>query len=77
LRSSWTRPAIFSWLQRRGNVDDAEMHRVFNCGIGMVIVVAAEHADRAIKLLEEQGERAMRIGSIVPLPAGERPTVVV
>ncbi len=76
-RSSWTRPAIFSWLQRRGNVADDEMHRVFNCGIGMALVVAPEHADRAIKVLADAGETAQRIGSIVALPAGERPTVVV
>ncbi|MFO1303484.1 MAG: phosphoribosylformylglycinamidine cyclo-ligase [Burkholderiales bacterium] len=76
-RSSWTRPAIFSWLQRRGNVADDEMHRVFNCGIGMALVVAPEHADRAIRALADAGETAQRIGTIVPLPAGERPTVVV
>jgi phosphoribosylformylglycinamidine cyclo-ligase len=77
VRSSWTRPQIFSWLQRHGNVADDEMHRVFNCGIGMVLVVAPELADRAIELLADAGEHALRIGSIVPLPEGERPTVVV
>ena len=76
-RSSWTRPAVFSWLQRRGNVADDEMHRVFNCGIGMALVVAPEHADRAIKVLADGGETAHRIGAIAPLPAGEPPTVVV
>jgi phosphoribosylformylglycinamidine cyclo-ligase len=76
-RSSWTRPAIFDWLQRHGNVADEEMHRVFNCGIGMAIVVAAEHADRAIRILDEAGERAQRIGGIVPRPADAPPTVVV
>jgi phosphoribosylformylglycinamidine cyclo-ligase len=76
-RASWTRPAIFSWLQRHGSVADDEMHRVFNCGIGMALVVAAEHVDRAIKVLADAGEDALRIGTIVPLPAGERPTVVV
>ena len=76
-RSSWTRPAVFSWLQRRGNVADDEMHRVFNCGIGMALVVAPEHADRAIKVLADAGETAHRIGAIAPLPAGEPPTVVV
>ncbi|MFO1414421.1 MAG: phosphoribosylformylglycinamidine cyclo-ligase [Burkholderiales bacterium] len=76
-RASWQRPAIFDWLQRHGNVADAEMHRVFNCGIGMAIVVAAEHADRALRILDEQGERAQRIGTVVAQPAGEPPTVVV
>ena len=76
-RTAWTRPAIFDWLQRHGNVADDEMHRVFNCGIGMAVVVAAEHADRALQLLDGAGERATRIGTIVAQPAGEPATVVV
>ena len=76
-RSTWDRPAIFDWLQRHGNVADNEMHRVFNCGIGMVVVVAAQHADRALKLLDGAGEHARRIGNIVAQPAGEAATVVV
>src|SRR5881396_80449 len=47
-RARWPRPAIFDWLQQAGNVDDAEMHRVFNCGIGMIVVVAADDADQAM-----------------------------
>jgi len=76
-RSTWERPAIFDWLQRHGNVADNEMHRVFNCGVGMVVVVAAQHADRALKLLDGAGEHARRIGNIVAQPAGEPATVVV
>jgi len=76
-RDAWTQPAIFAWLQRHGNVADAEMHRVFNCGIGMAVVVAAEHADRALHFLAAAGERATRIGAIVPQPAGEPAAVVV
>jgi phosphoribosylformylglycinamidine cyclo-ligase len=76
-REAWTRPAIFGWLQSHGNVADAEMHRVFNCGIGMAVVVAAEHAERAVRLLDAAGERVTRIGSIVAQPAGEPATVVV
>jgi phosphoribosylformylglycinamidine cyclo-ligase len=75
-RSAWTRPPIFSWLQRHGHVADDEMHRVFNCGIGMAIVVAAEHAERAIRSLSASGEHVSRIGTIVAQPAGEPPTVV-
>ena len=52
------------------------MHRVFNCGIGMAIVVAAEHAERALKVLDAAGERAQRIGTVVAQPAGEPATVV-
>jgi phosphoribosylformylglycinamidine cyclo-ligase len=77
MRDTWTRPAIFDWLQRHGNVADAEMHRVFNCGIGMAVVVAAGHADRALKHLAAAGERASPIGEIVAQPAGEPATVVV
>jgi phosphoribosylformylglycinamidine cyclo-ligase len=76
-RDAWKRPPIFDWLQRHGNVADAEMHRVFNCGIGMAVVVAAGHADRALQFLAAAGERATRIGEIVAQPAGAPATVVV
>jgi len=76
-RSSWTRPPIFDWLQRHGNVADTEMHRVFNCGIGMVVIVAPAHADRALRMLGSAGIEATRIGAIASLPAGEPATVVV
>ena len=64
-RARWTRPAIFDWLQREGRVTDAEMHRVFNCGIGMVVVVAPDDAKRALGVLEDAGEHAQAIGTIV------------
>ncbi len=75
-RDAWTPPAIFGWLQQNGNVADAEMHRVFNCGIGMAIVVAADHAERAARFLDAAGERVTRIGTIVAQPAGVPATVV-
>ncbi|CAM3303125.1 phosphoribosylformylglycinamidine cyclo-ligase [Halomonas lysinitropha] len=62
--SSWTRPAVFDWLQTQGNVDEQEMHRVLNCGIGMVIVVPAEKADQARAHLQALGETVYRIGEI-------------
>jgi phosphoribosylformylglycinamidine cyclo-ligase len=74
---TWQRPAIFDWLQRQGNVADAEMHRVFNCGIGMAIVVAAKDATRAVAALNDAGERAMRIGTIVARPADAPAAVIV
>jgi len=76
-RAQWPRPAIFDWLQREGNVADLEMHRVFNCGIGMAVVVAAGEAERACVELEAAGERAYRIGTIAPRPAGEPAAVIV
>jgi phosphoribosylformylglycinamidine cyclo-ligase len=75
-RDAWRRPPIFDWLQRHGNVADAEMHRVFNCGIGMAVVVAAADAERALRSLAAAGEHATRIGAIVAQPAGEPATVV-
>ncbi|WP_438970045.1 phosphoribosylformylglycinamidine cyclo-ligase [Methylophaga sp.] len=62
--SSWQRPAVFDWLQEQGNVEDTEMYRTFNNGIGMVIVVAEDDADKAIALLNEAGESASLIGYI-------------
>ncbi len=64
-RDAWRMPALFDWLQQQGGVADAEMHRVFNCGIGMVIVVDAAQADAVAATLREQGETVDRIGEIV------------
>ena len=76
-KTRWPRPAIFDWLQRAGNVADAEMHRVFNCGIGMVVAVAAADAGRAKAVLAEAGETVYEIGAVVPRAAGAPGTVVV
>ncbi len=76
-KSAWPRPPLFDWLQREGGVADAEMHRVFNCGIGMVIVVSADLADKAIAQLREAGEQAWRIGAIRARQDGEAQTLVV
>ena len=64
-RAAWPMPPLFQWLKERGNVADAEMYRVFNCGIGMVVVVKAPDAGRALKALKAAGETAWRIGGIV------------
>ncbi|MBX3664283.1 MAG: phosphoribosylformylglycinamidine cyclo-ligase [Burkholderiales bacterium] len=76
-RDAWPLPPLFRWLQERGNVADDEMHRVFNCGIGMVVVVAEKDAARARKLLEKSGEKVWRIGSVRRRRRGEAQTVVV
>ena len=75
-RSAWPLPALFAWLRKEGNVEDAEMFRVFNCGIGMVLVVSAQDADAAIALLAENGERVWRIGVIDERRGGEPQTVI-
>ncbi len=63
-RSNWTRPALFDWLQEHGGVSDAEMHRVFNCGIGMAMFVAPHHADQVASTLRDHGETVFEIGSL-------------
>jgi phosphoribosylformylglycinamidine cyclo-ligase len=63
-RAAWPRPALFQWLQREGNVADEEMVRVFNCGIGMVAVVAPADAPRAARELRAAGETVYEIGTI-------------
>ncbi|ARP80499.1 phosphoribosylformylglycinamidine cyclo-ligase [Bordetella genomosp. 9] len=75
-RDAWKMPPLFSWLQQQGGVADAEMHRVFNCGIGMAIVVDAAQADAVAATLREQGETVDRIGVVVARQ-GDAPQTVV
>ena len=74
-RSAWPLPPLFQWLQREGNIADAELHRVFNCGIGMVVVVSEANAARAMRVLKAAGETAWRIGRV--LRRGKNGTQVV
>lgn len=74
---SWTMPPLFTWLQAQGNVLDSEMYKTFNCGIGMVVIVAKENAAAAQKLLQDAGETVFEIGTIRAQQAGEAPTIVV
>lgn len=76
-RDSWRMPSVFEWLQKHGAIADQEMYRVFNCGIGMVVVVAPEHVDHALAQLRAQGEQVERIGVIAARAPGEPQTVVV
>jgi phosphoribosylformylglycinamidine cyclo-ligase len=73
---SWTLPPLFQWLQQHGGVADAEMHRVFNCGIGMTVIVAKENADAAMAQLQAAGETVYRIGEIRARAEGEAQTIV-
>ena len=74
---SWTLPPLFTWLQQHGGVADAEMHRVFNCGIGMTVIVSQENAAAAIAQLEEAGEIVYTIGKIRARVGDEHQTIVV
>jgi phosphoribosylformylglycinamidine cyclo-ligase len=63
-RKAWPREPIFDWLQQQGKIADAEMYRVFNCGIGMTIQVSASDAQRAIGILSAAGQEALAIGEV-------------
>ena len=65
-RSSWSMPPVFRWLQESGNLDEAEMLRTFNCGIGLVVVVPERDADQSISILEAAGETVHSLGRIAP-----------
>lgn len=62
--SSWQMPEIFNWLQSSGNVEQEEMYRTFNCGIGMVVVVPHTQLQESLAILEANGETAWQVGNI-------------
>ncbi len=63
-RRAWTRPPVFDWLQATGNIDETEMHRTFNCGIGMTVCVPPDGAEQALVRLRALGETATVIGEV-------------
>ncbi|KFC67916.1 phosphoribosylformylglycinamidine cyclo-ligase [Massilia sp. LC238] len=73
---AWEMPPLFKWLQQHGGVADAEMHRVFNCGIGMTVIVSKENADAAMAQLQAAGETVYCIGEIRAREEGQAQTVV-
>ena len=76
-QSCWLRPSLFRWLQSEGQVAESEMQRVFNCGIGMAVIVARENVKLALRLLREAGEHVAEIGCIEDRKGGEFRTIVV
>lgn len=74
---SWVIPPLFRWLQEHGQITDSEMYRVFNCGIGMAVIVSAENAAKALTILESRGEQVWKIGLVRSRLADEAQTVVV
>ena len=74
-KGSWPQTELFAWLQKVAGIDDIEMNRTFNNGIGMVVVVAAEHAEATAATLRASGEQVHRIGTIAP--RGDGAAVVV
>jgi phosphoribosylformylglycinamidine cyclo-ligase len=75
--SAWSRPKIFDWLQTTGNIDANEMHRVFNCGIGMCVIVSKQDGSAAMQQLRASGQEVFEIGQINARPQGAHQTVVV
>ncbi|MDM7464088.1 MAG: phosphoribosylformylglycinamidine cyclo-ligase [Tepidimonas taiwanensis] len=75
VKGSWPQSELFAWLQRTAGIDDHEMNRTFNNGIGMVVVVGTEYAEATAATLRAQGETVYRIGTIAP--RGEGAAVVV
>jgi len=76
-RDSWQMPELFRWLQKKGGVADAEMVRVFNCGIGMVVIVSTDQAEAAIQSLKAEGLHAWTVGEVVERPTGAPQTIVI
>ncbi|MFI3309461.1 phosphoribosylformylglycinamidine cyclo-ligase [Ewingella allii] len=70
--ASWQWPDVFNWLQTAGNVSRHEMYRTFNCGVGMLVALPAELADEAVALLNDNGEKAWKIGSVKASNSEER-----
>jgi phosphoribosylformylglycinamidine cyclo-ligase len=75
-QGTWPMPKIFQWIMNNGNVENQEMLRTFNCGIGMMVIVSQADADKAIDVLTQQGEKAYRIGNIVEREA-DTPAITV
>ena len=63
-KSSWDMPPVFTWLAEAGGVAEEEMHRTFNCGVGMTVIVGPAKAEAAIQLLSEQGLDCWELGRI-------------
>ncbi|MGH6962506.1 MAG: AIR synthase-related protein, partial [Dongiaceae bacterium] len=74
-KNAWPRPELFKWLRHTGGVAEDEMWRVFNCGIGMVVVVPRDKVQMATMLLEREGELVFDIGAIEKF-AGEPEAVI-
>lgn len=75
-RQAWRMPPVFAWLEREGNVSRAEMFRVFNCGIGMVLILDPRHVETAMSLLTAAGETVYRLGEIAQRAEHEAQTVI-
>jgi phosphoribosylformylglycinamidine cyclo-ligase len=76
-QSAWSMPPLFHWLQQHGGVEQQEMYRTFNCGIGMVLVIAPEQQADVTAFLQAQGETVFALGRIAKRQAGQAATIVI
>ena len=75
-RSAWDMPELFSWLQQQGKIADFEMYRVFNCGIGMVLIISNEYIEAVMNTLRNAGEVVWHIGTTRKRSKGEEQALV-
>lgn len=75
--SNWEMPPLFKWLQQQGNIAPNEMYKTFNCGIGMVMIIAQANAEQAQTILSKHGETVYQIGKIRQKQTSEAATIVV
>lgn len=68
--SQWRVPPVFGWLARTGNVDEDEMARTFNCGIGGALIVNSKEVDEVLEMIQRNGETAWKIGFVKPCHQG-------
>ncbi|MEY8799742.1 phosphoribosylformylglycinamidine cyclo-ligase [Leisingera sp. XS_AS12] len=62
--NAWELPPVFKWMAETGGIAEAEMLKTFNCGIGMILSVSADRADALVKVLEDEGENVVRLGTV-------------
>ncbi len=74
--SNWEWPALFTWMMETANIERTEMYRTFNCGVGMILVVDAANADKAIEHLSNSGENAFIVGEIKPGASDQQVLIV-
>lgn len=75
-KNSWKMPTLFSWLQEQGNIDEQEMFRTFNCGIGMTLIVPPEDVDNVMSRLKASGETVWKIGMIESRQNNEQSIII-
>lgn len=76
-KNSWPMPAIFNWLKEKANIEDGELYKTFNCGIGMVVITDPDNEEETIRILEENGEVVYVLGKIANRNPNEFQTEVI